>query len=71
MLLPRGCTKYILIIIFKQSGTFKLKKRKLQKEGFNPRDISDPLYFVDGDHATYIPLSQELYDKIVNGQLRL
>jgi hypothetical protein len=58
-------------LFFKNIGTFKLKKRKLQKEGFNPRDIADPLYFVDVEHATYIPLSQELHDKIVNGQLKL
>ena len=53
------------------SGTYKLKKRKLQKEGFNPREIGDPLYFVDNKSSTYIPLTQELYDKIVNGQLKL
>ena len=52
-------------------GTYKLKKRKLQKEGFNPRDINDPLYFVDHETSSYIPLTQELHDKIVSGLLKL
>ena len=52
-------------------GTYKLKKRKLQKEGFNPKDISDPLYFLDHETATYIPLTHELHDKIVSGNMKL
>ena len=52
-------------------GTYKLKKRKLQKEGFNPREIGDPLYFVDHNKSTYIPLTHDFYDNIVNGQLKL
>ena len=52
-------------------GTYKLKKRKLQKEGFDPKDISDPLYFVDHENSTYIPLTPDIVVDIVNGQLKL
>jgi fatty-acyl-CoA synthase len=51
--------------------TFKLKKRSLMQQGFDPNKINDPLYFdFPGEH-TYAPLGKELYAKIVDGSVRL
>jgi len=51
------------------AGTFKLKKQDLQVEGFNPHHIKDHLYFLMG--GQYVPLTEKLYDDIINGRLRL
>ena len=34
------------VIVFAISGTFKLRKFNLQKEGFDPRTITDKLFFL-------------------------
>ena len=52
-------------------GTYKLKKRELQSEGFNPTVIRDPMFFFDGKTGQYVPLTLELYDDIIKGQIRL
>jgi len=51
------------------TGTFKLKKQDLQVEGFNPRHIKDQLYYLLG--GQYVPLTEKLYEDIINGSLRL
>ncbi|KAK7891036.1 hypothetical protein WMY93_022999 [Mugilogobius chulae] len=53
------------------TGTFKMKKVKLVEEGFNPANISDPLYFLDTDKKTYIPLTQELHRAIISREIKL
>jgi len=53
------------------TGTYKLKKRKLQAEGFDPNVIVDPLFFLDNKEGKFVPLTIELYDKILKGQIRL
>lgn len=37
--------------------TFKLRKLNLQKQGYSPELIPDPLYVLDGDERTYSPLT--------------
>ncbi|GBM52094.1 Long-chain fatty acid transport protein 1 [Araneus ventricosus] len=54
-----------------ETGTYKLKKVTYRKEGYNPEEISDPLFFLDIKQKTYIPLSKELYSDIVAEKLRL
>ncbi|XP_046995918.1 long-chain fatty acid transport protein 4-like [Schistocerca americana] len=51
------------------TGTFKIKKTAIQKEGFDPALIKDDLYFHDGKE--FVPLTQELYNEIVSGKFRL
>ncbi|GBM65638.1 hypothetical protein AVEN_164740-1 [Araneus ventricosus] len=51
--------------------TYKLKKVTYQKEGFNPEEVPDPLFFLDAKQKTYIPLSKELYSDIVTGKVKL
>ena len=59
------------ILVFCLIGTYKMKKTKLQKEGFNPRAVSDPLFFMDKNVSKYVELSQDVYDKIINKDIRV
>lgn len=52
-------------------GTFKLKKVDLQKEGFDPSRIKDPLYYLDKKLNAYVTLDVDAYERICNGQIRM
>ena len=52
------------------TGTFKQIKMKLAGQGFNPVDISDPLFYLD-DNEGYAPMTQEIYKSITEGRFRL
>lgn len=52
------------------TGTYKLKKRDLQLEGFNPEKIIDYLYFLDSKSNKFIFLDVDLYHEICSGQVR-
>ncbi|KAJ4435704.1 hypothetical protein ANN_18320 [Periplaneta americana] len=58
-----------VLLELEMTGTYKLKKKDLQLEGFNPNKIKDSLYFLSG--GQYIPLTLKLYDDIVCGRVRL
>jgi acyl-CoA synthetase (AMP-forming)/AMP-acid ligase II len=51
--------------------TFKLKKVDLQKEAYNPRALSDPLYVLLPQQSGYVTLTPDLYDALVEGRLSL
>lgn len=53
------------------TGTFKLKKLALQKEGFNPNVIKDPLYCYDSSKGTYRALDSPVYDDIMEMRFRI
>ncbi|XP_073734635.1 long-chain fatty acid transport protein 6 isoform X3 [Callorhinus ursinus] len=53
------------------TGTFKLQKFQLVEEGFNPLKISDPLYFMDNLKKSFVPLTKELYNQIMLGEVKL
>lgn len=51
------------------SGTYKLKKVELQKEGFDVNVIKDPIYFLkDGE---YTRIDQDLLQQIMAAKVRL
>jgi fatty-acyl-CoA synthase len=52
------------------TGTFKHRKVELVQQGFDPRTIKEPLYFMEPVHARYITLTPDLYDRIVAGEVR-
>ncbi|RZC32918.1 long-chain fatty acid transport protein 4, partial [Asbolus verrucosus] len=52
------------------TGTYKLKKNDLQKEGFNVNAISDSIYYLDSTGA-YSLLTPDAYEKINNGSIRV
>jgi solute carrier family 27 (fatty acid transporter), member 1/4 len=52
------------------TGTFKIKKLDLQKEGFDITKVSDPIYFMQKD-GSYILLTSQIYQKILDGKADL
>nr|XP_046248216.1 very long-chain acyl-CoA synthetase-like [Scatophagus argus] len=52
------------------TGTFKQMKMKLAEEGFNPAVISDPLFYLE-DNKGYVPMTQEIFNSIAEGRVRL
>ncbi|XP_041073868.1 very long-chain acyl-CoA synthetase-like [Polyodon spathula] len=53
------------------TGTFKQLKVELAGEGFNPAIVQDPLYFLDKNEKTYVPMTQEMYNAIISKHVRL
>jgi fatty-acyl-CoA synthase len=53
------------------TGTFKLRKVDLVKEGFNPETIKDPLFVLDPITCRYEAFDKEGYEAIVSGRVRL
>ena len=52
------------------TGTFKHRKIDSVKEGFDPTEIDDPLWFLDPDAKVYVPLDSALHERIRNGEVR-
>jgi hypothetical protein len=65
------CAGVILCFIQAVTSTFKLRKVDMVAEGFNPLRTSDPLFFRCDADRTFIPLDEALYQRIVQGQVRL
>jgi fatty-acyl-CoA synthase len=53
------------------TGTFKLRTQELARQGYDPRQVRDALYFDDAARAEYVRLDAQLYDRIVSGDQRL
>lgn len=53
------------------SGTFKLQKTELRKEGFDPAAVKDPLFYLDARKGRYLPLDREAYTRIQAGEEKL
>ncbi len=52
------------------TGTFKLRKVELKREGCDPRRIDEPLYVLRDRQRGYEPLDAALYRRIEAGELR-
>jgi len=53
------------------TGTFKFRKLDLVRDGFNPSNVPDPLYFYNASQGRYVKLDQGLYDDIISMRCRL
>jgi len=53
------------------TGTFKMRKIELVKEGFDPSTIADPLYVLDPTANTYVPLDAARYADVLSGKVKL
>ena len=53
------------------TGTFKPKKQRLSREGYDPTATADALYFDDRERARFVKLDPVLYERIRTGSLRL
>jgi len=52
------------------TSSFKQIKTNLQKEGFNPDIVNDPLYFLHPEKKTFVQLSSNIYTQIQKGMIR-
>ena len=52
------------------TATFKLKKGKLKQENIDLEKIDDPLYVMLPGKSEYVPLTNEIYENIQNGQYK-
>jgi fatty-acyl-CoA synthase len=52
------------------TGTFKLRKVELQKQGFDPSASSDPILYRDDERRAYWPLDAGVHQRIASGALR-
>jgi fatty-acyl-CoA synthase len=53
------------------TGTLKYRKVDLVREGFDPMNSSDPLFVVDNEHKSYLPITADVVRDIVSGKVRL
>lgn len=53
------------------TGTFKIQKTRLQREGFDPRHSADRIYFLNPRAGRYEAVTEELYADITEGRGRL
>jgi fatty-acyl-CoA synthase len=53
------------------TGTFKLRKVELQKQGYDPEGMDDPLFVRDDDAETYVELTAEQLAAVRAGEHRL
>ncbi|MGH7135604.1 MAG: hypothetical protein ACREHD_07680, partial [Pirellulales bacterium] len=53
------------------TGTFKYTKTDLVRQGFNPSQCADPLYFNHPELRAYVALDAQLYDDILAGAIRV
>ena len=51
--------------------TFKQKKQELVRDGFDPRRVTDPLFFKDPKSSAYRPIDADAYARILEGSIRL
>jgi len=48
-----------------------VKKVQLRREGYDISAIDDPVYFFDASQKKYVPLDENLYQKLVNCEIRV
>lgn len=53
------------------TGTFKPRKVDLVKQGFDPSQISDPLYVADPDRPGFVKLDPDVHAKVTAGTIRV
>ncbi|CDQ82617.1 unnamed protein product [Oncorhynchus mykiss] len=53
------------------TGTFKIQKTRLQREGYDPRLSTDQIYFLNSRTGRYEAVNEELHSAIVEGRMAL
>ena len=51
------------------TGTFKHQKTDYRREGYDPAQVRDPLFFFDG--GRFVPLDAELFEALRAGKVAL
>ena len=52
------------------TGTFKYAKTELVRQGFDPSQCADPLYFNHPERRAFVVIDATLYDEIIAGGIR-
>jgi fatty-acyl-CoA synthase len=52
------------------TGTFKVRKLDLQREGFDPTVVTDPLYYRDDEKRSFLPLDPAVHTRILEQEIR-
>jgi fatty-acyl-CoA synthase len=60
-----------LLPALESTGTFKPRKQELMRGGFDPVQVSDPLYFDDPRAKAYVKVDSGIYAAIGTGRIRL
>ena len=70
--LPSYARPWFLRILDEKASTatFKQKKVALRREGFDPQQIDDRLYFLDPESRSYVPMTPDLHAGIESGAVR-
>uniref|UniRef100_A0A8C2EHI2 Long-chain-fatty-acid--CoA ligase n=1 Tax=Cyprinus carpio TaxID=7962 RepID=A0A8C2EHI2_CYPCA len=53
------------------TGTFKIQKTRLQREGYDPRLTTDQIYFLNSRAGRYELVTEELYNAFEDGSISL
>lgn len=53
------------------SGTFKIQKTRLQREGYKPQESSEKIYYLNNHAGCYKAVTEELYKDIIDGKTSL
>ncbi|GLD60833.1 long-chain fatty acid transport protein 1-like protein [Lates japonicus] len=53
------------------TGTFKIQKMRLQREGYKPQDSSENIYFLNSRAGCYEAVTDELHNAIMEGKVCL
>ena len=51
----------------KFSGTFKIQKKALQDNGFDPRETADDIFYLDIKQSKYSVMTEKSYLEICQG----
>lgn len=70
--LPAYARPYFIRLrpVIDANNSCKQMKKHLQQEGFDPRIISDPLYFLHPEFNRYVPLTMEIHESIILQKLK-
>jgi fatty-acyl-CoA synthase len=60
-----------LVASLQLTGTFRHRNRELAQQGFDPAQVSEPLYFDDRSVPAYVKMTAALHEQIRSGTLRL
>ena len=52
------------------TGTFKYRKVELVQEGFDPSEVSEPIWYYDPDSARYEPLTPDAFETLQSGAVK-
>lgn len=61
----------VLFYVFFILGTYKLKKKDLLNDSYDPAKIDDALYFLDASSNKFVILTPALYQDIITNKIRL